>query len=121
MASTIKLKPYPLWPESMPPKGKMVPLGSANNTAGSALALPCPSITHAAGNNFFSLNKRLVMPLVVADVDTSTMMGCFELGMPNETGLGVKTGSKPPKGATLLELGSEQCRAITMPCWVARW
>ena len=60
------------------------------------------------------------MPLVVAEVETSTTMACFELGIPKETGLGVKTGSKPPKGATLLELGSEQCSAINMPSFVAR-
>ena len=60
------------------------------------------------------------MPLVVAEVETSTMMGSFELGMPKETGLGVKTGSRPPKGATLLALGSEQCKASNMPWSVAR-
>ena len=72
-------------------------------------------MTQAAGSNFFSAYKRLVMPFVVAEVDTSTKMGMCEVGKPYETGLGVKTGSKPPKGATLLELGSEQCNCISMP------
>ena len=104
----------------MPPSGKMVPLGSANNTAGSALGWPWPSINQAAGRWPPSLCKRLVMPLVVAEVDTSTNTGHPEVGKPTETGLGVNTASSPPKGATLAELPSEQCSSIAKPWLVAR-
>ena len=47
------------------------------------------------------------MPLVVDEVDTSISTGKSDVGMPTETGLGVNTGSSPPKGAMLAALGSE--------------
>ena len=41
------------------------------------------------------------MPLVVVDVDTSISTGTPVVGKPAEIGLGVKTASSPPCGATL--------------------
>ena len=99
----------------MPPSGKMVPLGSLKSTAGSRLGWPWPSITHSAGSKPPSLCRRLVMPLVVDEVDTSINTGKPEVGMPTDIGLGVNTGSSPPKGAMLAVLGSEQCSIIKKP------
>ena len=48
------------------------------------------------------------MPFVVAEVDTSTKTGSPDVGQPAEMGLGVKTGSSPPKGATLAVLASDE-------------
>ena len=55
------------------------------------------------------------MPLVVDEVDTSIRTGRPEVGMPTDMGLGVNTGSSPPKGAMLAVFGSEQCSIIMRP------
>ena len=38
-----------------------------------------------------------------------------------DSGFGVKTGSRPPNGATLADCGSEHARIISRPCSAARW
>ena len=55
------------------------------------------------------------MPLVVDEVDTSISTGKPDVGMPTDIGLGVNTGSRPPKGAMLAVFGSEQCSSIMKP------
>ena len=57
---------------------------------------------------------------MVDEVEMSISTGSPGVGMPAETGLGVKTGSSPPNGATLAELGSEQVSSISRPWSVAR-
>ena len=64
-----------------------------------------------------------LLPGYLADIDSGAMTKTGEplVGMPADTGLGVNTGSNPPKGATLAVLGSEQVSSITRPWSVARF
>lgn len=78
-------------------------------------------MSQGAGSFPPSWCNRFVRPLVVVDVEMSVTIGTPGVGMPADSGFGVKTGSSPPKGATLLALGSEQASSRSRPCSVARW
>jgi hypothetical protein len=76
------------------------------------------STAHRPGNLRPSAARRLVSPLVVIDVEMSSITGSPAVGQAAAIGSGVITCARPPCGATPVATGSEVVR-ITMSPWSA--